>query len=87
MIVRRKPDWIAAKVGDELVMMNTVTSDYAGLSEVGARIWALIETPRPIEDICAQLVAEFDVAPEICRRDVDEFLAALGRHGAVIQEA
>ncbi len=46
MMVRKQGDWLAAKVGDELVMMSAEKGNYIGLSEVGARIWELIETPQ-----------------------------------------
>ena len=45
MMVRKQGDWLAAKVGDELVMMSAEKGNYIGLSEVGARIWELIEEP------------------------------------------
>ena len=43
MMVRKQGDWLSAKVGDELVMMSAEKGNYIGLSEVGARIWELIE--------------------------------------------
>ena len=49
MLVRKQGDWLAAKVGDELVMMSAEKGNYIGLSEVGARIWELIETPQDVD--------------------------------------
>jgi hypothetical protein len=54
MVVRKQGDWLAAKVGEELVMMSAEKGNYIGLSEVGARIWELIETPQDIGAVCAQ---------------------------------
>ena len=39
MMIHRDGDWLAAKVGDELVMMSATKGNYIGLSAVGARIW------------------------------------------------
>jgi hypothetical protein len=86
MIVRRDGDWLTAKVGEELVMMSAERGNYLGLSEVGTRVWELIEAPRDLDDICALLEAEFDVAPETCRREVEEFLDDLVKHGAAAFE-
>ena len=61
MMVRKQGDWLAAKVGDELVMMSAEKGNYIGLSEVGARIWELIETPQDVDAVCAQLQDEFEV--------------------------
>jgi len=83
MMIHRKGDWLAAKVGDELVMMSAAKGNYIGLSEVGARIWELIDSPRTIESVCDALVAEYDVDPVTCRAEVDAFLANLDQHGAV----
>ncbi len=83
MMVRKQGDWLAAKVGDELVMMSAEKGNYIGLSEIGARIWELIETPRDVDAVCAQLQDEFEVAPEVCRAEVETFLNELVKHGAI----
>ena len=83
MIVRRKDGWLSAKVGNELVMMSAQKGDYIGLSEVGARIWELIETPQELQVVIAKLEQEYDVSPETCRAEVDTFLKELVTHGAV----
>jgi hypothetical protein len=81
--VRRQGDWLSAKVGDELVMMSAEKGNYIGLSEVGARIWELIETPSEMDAVCDRLQEEYDVAPETCRAEVDSFLNELVKHGAI----
>ncbi|HWD58306.1 MAG TPA: PqqD family peptide modification chaperone [Stellaceae bacterium] len=83
MIVRRQGDWLSAKVGEELVMMSAEQGNYLGLSEVGTRVWELIEAPRDFDALCAQLENEFEVSAETCRAEVEEFLTELAKHGAV----
>jgi len=83
MTVRKQGDWLAAKVGEELVMMSAEKGNYIGLSEVGARIWELIETPRTVADVCRELTAEFEVTREVCRVEVEDFLGELEKHGAI----
>lgn len=83
MRVSRQGDWLSAKVGDELVMMSAEKGNYIGLSEVGARIWELIETPQEIDAVLARLQQEYDVAPDACRAEVDTFLQELNTHGAI----
>ena len=82
-MVRRQGDWLSAKVGNELVMMSAEKGNYIGLSEVGARIWDIIETPSEVGALCARLQAEYEVAPETCRAEVDAFLEELEKHGAI----
>ena len=83
-MVRREGDWLSATVGEELVMMSPERGDYLGLTAVGRRIWELIEKPRDFAEICAQLVSEFEVAPETCRAEVETFLAELAAQGAIV---
>ena len=83
MMIKKQGDWLVAKVGDELVMMSAEKGNYLGLSEVGSRIWELVEAPRTIEDLCTHLVTEFDVTPDICRTEVEAFLEELAKHGAI----
>ncbi len=83
MVVRKQGDWLAAKVGDELVMMSAEKGNYIGLSEVGARIWELIEAPQELDVVCARLQEEYEITPETCRTEVESFLNELVKHGAV----
>lgn len=83
MKIARRGDWLSAKVGEELVMMSAEKGNYIGLSEVGARIWELLEKPRDIDGLCEALLTEFDVPPQTCRTEVDAFLKQLESHGAI----
>lgn len=83
MMIARKGTWLAAKVGDELVMMSTEKGSYVGLSAVGVRIWELIETPTDFDTVCATLQGEFEVSAETCRAEVEAFLKDLVQQGAV----
>lgn len=82
-MIERNGDWLAAKVGSELVMMSATKGNYIGLSAVGARIWELIETPRSVDQLCDALITEYDVEPATCRTEVDTFLATLAEHDAI----
>jgi hypothetical protein len=86
MRVRKQGDWLAARVGEELVMMSAEKGNYIGLTEVGARIWELIESPQDVDAICARLQEEYDVAADICRAEVEAFLDKLAEQGAVALE-
>jgi energy-coupling factor transporter ATP-binding protein EcfA2 len=83
MMIQRRGDWLSAKAADELAMMSAETGSYLGLTEVGARIWELIEIPQEIDALCSKLQEEFDVTTETCRTDVDAFLNEMVKHGAI----
>jgi hypothetical protein len=82
MVVRKQGDWLIAKIGGECVMMSTEKVKYIGITEVGARVWDLIETPQEIEALCAKLRQEYAISQEACRAEVDAFLNELASHGA-----
>ena len=83
MMVRRRGDWLIAKVGDEVVMMSRQKVHHIGITEVSARIWELIEAPQEIDAVCAQLRREYDIPAGVCRAEVQAFLNELADHGAV----
>lgn len=83
-MIERKGDWLSARVGDEIMMMSPEHGKYIGVNEVGARIWELIETPRDVATVCEELQREFEVSPDVCKAEVDSFLAEMEKHGAVV---
>ena len=83
MLVQRTDDWLTAKIGDEVVMMNRISGKYIGLNKVGVRIWEILVAPKTVEEICTALLAQFKVAPEACRAEVEAFLSELKDNNAV----
>ncbi len=69
-MVARKGGLIEADIDQEIVALNIETGICYGLNGAGSRIWNLMQTPIRISDICASLVAEFEVEPDDCERDV-----------------
>ena len=83
MQVHRQGEWLSAMIGTEHVMMSIETGNYVSLSRVGARIWELIAQPIALPDLCDRLTRDFDVAPDLCRAEVEAFLQDLAEHRAV----
>ena len=83
-MIERKGDWLSARVGDEIMMMSPEHGKYIGVNEVGARIWELIEAPRDVATVCEELQREFEVSADVCKAEVDSFLAEMERHGAIV---
>jgi hypothetical protein len=84
MMVRKKGDWLVANVGGEFVMMSTEKVHHIGITEVSARIWELIETLQEVDAVCAQLLKEYAIPPEVCRTEVAAFLDELVQNGAAV---
>lgn len=68
---------IAAEVDNEIVALNIEKGTCYGFNPVGSRIWKLLINPIRIESVCATLLAEYDVEPTVCERQVLDLLEDL----------
>jgi len=67
----------SSDLGGEVAILDLSGGMYYGLDEVGARIWELVQEPRVVEDVQGVILEEYDVEPEIAKRDVLTLLQAL----------
>lgn len=87
-VVSRRSALSAQDVDDTLVVTDETASLCYGLEFVARRIWQLLDRPRTIRDLCANLTDGYDVDHETCERDVLAFLEELRVEGLVeIQES
>jgi hypothetical protein len=56
------------------------------LNETATRAWELIDGQRSLDQVCDQIVAEFDVDPQIARQDMIELAGQLEIIGALVLE-
>ncbi len=82
-IAQRNQDIVEASIDGETVMMSIENGQYYGLDRVGSNIWALLEAPLKVEDICLKLQGIYDVAADRCENDVMSFLATLKENNIV----
>jgi sulfur transfer complex TusBCD TusB component (DsrH family) len=92
MPVRRIPDsatvvaaadLLSSTFDRELVILNLRDGVYYGLEDVGARLWSLLQRPITVAAIRDALVAEYDVEPARCGRDVRALLQDLAARGLI----
>jgi Coenzyme PQQ synthesis protein D (PqqD) len=84
----RSDDILHASVGsEETVMMSVAAGRYYGLNVVGSRIWELLETPKTIGQLCAQICEEFEVDAQTCQAEVLKFVQELIKNGVVREAA
>jgi hypothetical protein len=74
---------VSAGTEDDTVILDAIGSRYYGLSDVGARVWELIQQPRPASEILATLVAEYDVERQVAWGDLRDLLEELAAAGLV----
>jgi hypothetical protein len=76
-VVVAAADVLASDFGAELVMLDLRDGVYYGLEDVGARVWSLVQQPIKVSAILDALVAEYDVEPARCERDLRSLLTEL----------
>lgn len=65
----------------ESVLLNLETERYFGLDVTGTRMWQLVTAAPDIEAAYQQLLAEFDVEPEMLRTHLTDLLKQLVENG------
>jgi hypothetical protein len=71
------PDQVSCGLGGEAAILHLKTAIYYGLDPVGARVWDLLRTPRTLAEIRDAILAEYDVEPARCERDLRDLLEKL----------
>jgi|SRR6185503_11515117 hypothetical protein len=82
-IVKRSDRQVAANLDGEVAILDLDKGLYFGLQDVGAHVWEALQKPQSVEDLCATILAHFDVEPEVCRADLVKFLASLHEIGMI----
>jgi hypothetical protein len=78
---------LSTTLSGEVVILGLQDTVYYGLQEVGARVWELLQTPRPIRQIVAQIVAEYEVSEAAAAPDIARLLGALNERGLITIES
>lgn len=65
----------------ESVLLNLETERYFGLDETGTRMWQLLTASPNVDAAYQELLAEFDVEPELLRHDLTDLLGRLMENG------
>jgi len=66
-----------------VVLFNAETGQYFALDDVGTRVWSLLTTSADLQSVYDGLLAEYDVAPDTLRRDLDALIESLQSRGLI----
>ena len=78
------PDTVLFRELDgESVLLNLKTESYLGLDNVGTRMWTLFSELPSIQAAYDALLSEYEVAPDMLRKDVETLLEQMIEHGLV----
>jgi hypothetical protein len=65
----------------ECVLLNLETERYFGLDETGTRMWQLVTGSSSVDAAFQELLAEFDVEPELLKANLSELMGRLVENG------
>ena len=80
------PDVISQEVSGETVLLDLESEHYFGLDEVGTRIWQLARETDDLKAIYDTLLAEYDVAENRLKQDLDVLLGEIAGLGFITLE-
>jgi hypothetical protein len=77
---------IAARMlGGEMMIMSALNSTFFTLNEVATVIWQAADGHTSLSEIVHRRVCqEFEIEPEIARRDAEQFVNELSEHGILL---
>jgi hypothetical protein len=70
-------------IDGETVLLNIDGKELLGVNEAAARMWALCDGARTLDEIAALIAAEFDVSAADAAADVRAFASELAAAGAL----
>lgn len=76
-------DVLIQQLEDEAVLLNLDNEAYYGLDDVGTRIFVVLQASNSIESAYQQLLNEYDVEPEILKKDLHDFIEKLLAQGLI----
>jgi hypothetical protein len=85
--ITRNREILTAEIDDALLMLSIEKGQYYGVKGVGPRIWELLAEPMTPTALVEQLVAEYEVEPEVCAEQVARFLDGMRTRGLLLDQA
>jgi hypothetical protein len=72
---------IAAKAGDDVLVLSLSSGQYYRLAGTATHIWSLMRAPIRISDIREALTRTYEVPADACERDILILIEALMERG------
>lgn len=82
-LISRSTTVVAADTSDETILIDIDSGYFFQLNKTAARIWNLVEQPRPFADLCAALQAGFRDLPDNFGAEVARFVADMRDRGLI----
>lgn len=84
--LRPAPAVLIRTIEGESLILSIPQKEYYGLDAIGTRMWQVVTAKDSVEEAYQELLEEFDVTPEVLRKDLEEFLDQLLDAGLLIPD-
>jgi hypothetical protein len=82
-IYKKNNESVSGKLQDEQVILDIEKGKYFSLNPVATLIWEILEQPLSIKNLCNKLVEEYDVEPEKCKIETNEYVQEMVKIGLI----
>ena len=82
-IFRKSVNQVSCQINDEVAILDLDRSLYFGLEGAAVQIWAALDQPKSVSELCDGIVAAFDVSRAECEADTIELLNQLQQQGLI----
>ena len=82
--IAKRGEIVSGQVDGDTVMMSIENGRYYTLNPTAGRIWALLERPQTVSELCAALTDEFRIEPAACHKEVMDFISQLADRDIII---
>jgi hypothetical protein len=82
-VIRPAVDAVSCELSGETVILEMSSGRYFALDPIGTRVWQLLQNVSTAESLCEQLVREYEVDPDTCRRDLSVLLNQMAENGLI----
>lgn len=72
---------VASEIDGDLVILSIDSGHFFHLNATGSRLWALLDAPMTVAELCDKARERFAVDADECRRDVGAFVQGLRDKG------
>ena len=81
--VAKTDNFVESKVDGEAILMHLDEGNFSSIKSTGLRIWAMLDEPKKVSEICETLLEEFEVERGLCEDQTVQFLASLRERGLI----
>lgn len=82
--LERAPHLMHTPCDDGVLLVDIASGNFIELNRTAAVLWEMIANPTTSSELVAALVERFDVAPEQCVAEVEEWAGAMRDRGLIL---